>query len=53
MEAATFDNLVVQHDEVKTIAVAGGLDDALSACANAVRTNFKVAKDKKAANFRE
>jgi hypothetical protein len=41
--------LVAQLDEIKTITVAGGLDDALSACANAVRSNFKAAKDKKAA----
>jgi hypothetical protein len=49
LKAATFDGLVAQLDEVKTIAVAGGLDDALSACANSVRANFKAAKDKKAA----
>jgi hypothetical protein len=49
LKAATFDDLVAQLDEIKTIAIAGGLDDALSACANAVRTNFKVAKDKKSA----
>jgi hypothetical protein len=47
LKAATFDDLVAQLDEIKTIAVAGGLDDALSACANAVRSNFKAAKDKK------
>jgi hypothetical protein len=40
--------IVAQLDEIKTITVAGGLDDALSACANAVRSNFKAAKDKKA-----
>ena len=49
LKAATFDDLVAQLDEVKTITVAGGLDDGLSACANSVRANFKVAKDKKAA----
>ena len=49
LKAATFDDLVAQLDEIKTITVAGGLDDALSACANAVRANFKAAKDKKAA----
>jgi hypothetical protein len=49
LKAATFDDLVAQLDEIKTIAVAGGLDEALSACANAVRSHFKVAKDKKAA----
>ena len=31
-----------------TITVAGGLDDALSAATNAIRSNFKAAKDKKA-----
>ena len=49
LKASTFDDLVTQLDEIKTITVAGGLDDALSACANAVRLNFKAAKDKKAA----
>jgi hypothetical protein len=49
LKAATWDDLVAQLDEIKTITVAGGLDDALSACANAVRSNFKAAKDKKAA----
>jgi hypothetical protein len=49
LKASTFDDLVAQLDEIKTITVAGGLDDALSACANAVRSNFKAAKDKKAA----
>lgn len=49
LKAATFDDLVAQLDEIKTIAVAGGLDEALSACADAVRKNFKAAKDKKAA----
>jgi hypothetical protein len=48
LKAATWDDLVGQLDEIKTITVAGGLDDALSACANAVRSNFKAAKDKKA-----
>jgi hypothetical protein len=48
LKATTFDDLVDQLDQIKTIAVAGGLDDALSACANAVRSNFKAAKDKKA-----
>ena len=48
LKASTFDDLVAQLDEIKTITVAGGLDDALSACANAVRSNFKAAKDKKA-----
>jgi hypothetical protein len=48
LKASTFDDLVAQLDEIKTITVAGGLDDALCACANAVRSNFKAAKDKKA-----
>ena len=48
LKASTFDDLVEQLDQIKTIAIAGGLDDALSACANAVRSNFKSAKDKKA-----
>lgn len=47
LKATTFDDLVAQLDEVKTITVAGGLDDALAACANSVRANFKAAKDKK------
>ena len=47
LKAATFDDLVEQLDQIKTIAVAGGLDEALSACANAVRSNFKAAKEKK------
>ena len=45
LKAATFDDLVAQLDEIKTITVAGGLDEALSAAANATRANFK--KDKK------
>jgi hypothetical protein len=49
LKAATWDDLVAQLDDIKTITVAGGLDDALSACASAVRSNFKAAKDKKAA----
>jgi hypothetical protein len=44
-----WDDLAAQLEEIKIIAVAGGLDDALSGCANAVRSNFKAAKDKKAA----
>ena len=47
LKAATFDDLVAQLDELKILTVAGALDDALSACANAVRSNFKTAKDKK------
>jgi len=49
LKAATFDELVAQLDALKTITIAEGLDDALSASANSVRANFKVAKDKKAA----
>ena len=47
LKATNWDDLVAQLDEIKTITVAGGLDEALSACANAVRSNFKAAKDKK------
>jgi hypothetical protein len=46
LKASTFDDLIDQLDQIKTITVAGGLDEALSAAANAVRSNFK--KDKKA-----
>jgi|ERR1700676_2976085 len=49
LKAATFQDLIAQLDEIKTITVAGGLDESLSACADAVRKNFKAAKDKKAA----
>jgi hypothetical protein len=48
LKAATFDDLVAQLDELKTITVAGGLDEVLAAAANATRQNFKAAKDKKA-----
>ncbi len=47
LKAANFDDLVAQLDEVKAVTVAGGLDDALTACANSVRANFKAAKEKK------
>ena len=47
LKASTFDDLVEQLDQIKTIAVAGGMDEALAACANAVKSNFKAAKDKK------
>ena len=47
LKAATFDDLVEPLDQIKTIAVASGLDEALSSAANAVRSNFKAAKDKK------
>ncbi|MGF6311898.1 hypothetical protein ABIB82_005875 [Bradyrhizobium sp. i1.8.4] len=48
LKASSWDDLVEQLDQIKTIAVAGGMDEALAACANAVRSNFKTAKDKKA-----
>ncbi|KJC44727.1 hypothetical protein [Bradyrhizobium sp. LTSP857] len=44
---AAWDDLVEQLEQIKLLAIAGGLDEALSQAANAVRTNFK-AKDKKA-----
>ncbi len=47
LRASTFDDLVEQLQQINTIALGGGLDEALSACANAVRSNFKAAKDKK------
>lgn len=47
LKAPNFDDLVAQLDELKTITVAGGLDEVLAACANAVRSNFKAAKEKK------
>lgn len=48
LKAATWDDLVAQLDEIKTITIAGGLDEALAAAANATRLNFKAANDKKA-----
>jgi hypothetical protein len=48
LKASTFDDLVEHLDQIKTIAVAGGMDEALAACASAVRSNFKTAKEKKA-----
>lgn len=48
LKSTTFDDLVEQLDQIKTITVAGGMDDALSACANAVKANFRNAKDRKA-----
>lgn len=45
---AAWDDLVEQLEQIKILTTGGGLDDALSACANAVRSNFKTAKDKKA-----
>ena len=47
LKASTFDDMVAQLEEIKTITVAGGLDEALSAAANATRQNFQ--KNKKAA----
>jgi hypothetical protein len=48
LKATTFDDLVEQLDQIKTLAVGGAMDDALATCANAVKSNFKAAKDKKA-----
>ena len=50
LKALNFDDLEAQLNDVKKIALAGDLDDALSACAGAVRANFKAAKDKKTAS---
>jgi len=48
MQAATAaEERCAGHGSIKTIAVAGGLEEALSVRANAVRSNFKVTKDKK------
>ena len=47
LKASDFEDLLNQIEQLKVITVAGGLDEALSACANAVRSNFKAAKDKK------
>jgi hypothetical protein len=47
LRASTFDDLVEQLDQIKTLAVGGAMDDALAACANAAKSNFKAAKDKK------
>ena len=47
LKSGTWDDLVAQLDEIKTITVAGWLDDALAAYANAWLSNFKAAKDKK------
>ena len=46
---AAWDDLVEQLEQVKILAIGGGLDESLAACANSVRANFKVAKDKKSA----
>lgn len=47
LKAATFDDLVAQLDEIKTLCVAGALDEVLAKAANTVRSNFKAGKDKK------
>jgi hypothetical protein len=48
LKASSWDDLVDQLDQIKVVAVAAGLDEALSACAHAVRSNFsKTTKDKK------
>jgi hypothetical protein len=44
LKAGSWDDLVAQLDEIKTITVAGGLDEALTASANSVRANFKKKK---------
>jgi hypothetical protein len=46
LKVSTFHDLVEQLDQIKTIAVAGSMDDALAVCANAVRSDFKTAKDR-------
>jgi hypothetical protein len=46
LKASNFDDLVEQLDQIKTLAVGGAMDDALAACANAVKSNFKAARDK-------
>jgi hypothetical protein len=48
LRCASFDELETQIEEIKKLAFAGDLDDALALCATQVRSNFKVAKDKKA-----
>lgn len=48
LRCSTFDELQTQIEEVKKLAFAGDLDDALALCATQVRSNFKAAKDKKA-----
>lgn len=48
LKAATFDDLVEQLDQIKTLAVGGAMDDALAACADAVKANFKTAKKARA-----
>ncbi len=52
LKASTFDDLVAQLDEIKIITVGGGLDEALSAAANAVRSNFKAARTRRQARAR-
>lgn len=44
LKATSFDDLVEQLDQIKTLAVGGAMDDALAACANAVKANFKTTK---------
>ena len=41
LKATSWDDLVAQLDELKTVAVAGGLDEALKNCAESVRAGFK------------
>jgi hypothetical protein len=49
LKAQSFDELESQIQEIKKIAFAGDLDEALTVCANQVRANFKAAKEKKLA----
>lgn len=44
LKASDFDGLIEQLDKIKTLAVGGAMDEALAACANAVKSNFKAAK---------
>jgi hypothetical protein len=47
LKAESWDDMVNQLDELRVLTIAGALDGALAACANATRQNFKAAKDKK------
>ena len=47
LKANSMDDLVDQLEQIKTMAVAGGMDEMLAACANSVRANFRAAKEKK------
>src|SRR6266480_2822040 len=41
LKASSWEDLLDQLEQVKIIAIAGGLDDPLAAAANSVRANFK------------